>query len=76
MATKNDKWVTVTKFGGGENKPVLWTQGMDAGTAAVSAGFGGDVERCSITVNGKPGNREKKLEPGDSVQLAMPVANG
>lgn len=70
------RWVTVTKFGGGESKQVEWRQGLDAGTAALNAGFGDDLERCSITVNGRAGNRETKLEAGASVQLAAKVANG
>ncbi len=74
MATQ--KTVTVTKLGGGESKVVPWKDGLDAGTAVMNAGFGNDIEQCSITVNGKAGNRETRLEVGASVQLAAKVANG
>jgi hypothetical protein len=71
-----EKTVTVTKFGGGQSKTVAWKEGLDAGTAAIGAGFDSELERCSITVNARSGNRETPLKPGDSVQLAQPVANG
>ncbi len=76
MAAQRTITGTVTKHGGGQSVRVTVPEGADAGTAVLRAGFGDDLERCSITVNDRHGDRETKLKNEFSVQLASPVANG
>ena len=35
-----------------------------------------DLEGCIVLINGKPGNKRTRLNPGDEVTLLSPVAGG